>query len=475
MYIDVSKDHPAAVSGAGTRESVQEAAQDNHAISSCSMEAETMAYTAYNDPSLGFTTRQLHAGYDPDEDTYGSKAVPIYQSAAYSLKDIDNCIDIFKFAREGQSYSRFQNPTNDILERRIASLDGGAAAVSFGSGMAAITNTILNLCQAGDNIVLVRTIYGGTTNLLQHILPQYGICGRFVDDPDDPEAFRAQIDEHSKAVYVECLGNPLINIPDFDTLSEIAHEAGIPFVVDNTFATPYLFRTFEHGADIAVYSATKYLCGHGTTIAGLVVEKGGFNWLSGKFPQFEDFNSKYRDWVGGEKMDRIMFSQRLRQVYLCDVGANLSPVSAWLILQGIETLSLRMREHSRNAEAVAEFLEQHPAVREVSYPTLKSSKYHKLAGKYFPLGCSGMMMFRVKGSQEDAASLLEKVHLFGFMVNVGDAHSLITHPATSTHFGQPEEVLHGAGIYPDSIRLSIGIEDKEDLIQDLGQALDTLL
>lgn len=434
-----------------------------------------MAFTADRDQTLGFTTRQLHAGYNPDEDTYGSKAVPIYQSACYSLKDIDNCIDVFKFAKEGQSYSRFENPTNDVLERRIASLEGGARAVSFGSGMAAITNTILNLCRAGDNIVLVKTIYGGTTSLLTGILPQYGITGKFVSNPDDPEAFRAQIDEHTKAIYVECLGNPLINVPDFEALSAVAHDAGIPLVIDNTFATPYLFRPFEHGADIVVYSATKYLCGHGTTIGGLVVEKGGFPWLNGKFPQFEAFNQKYRDWVGAEKMDREMFSQRLRQVYLCDVGANLSPVSAWLILQGIETLSLRMREHCKNAQAVAEFLEQHPAVRSVSYPGLKSSRYHALAQKYFPLGCSGMMMFRVNGSQADAASLLEKVHLFGFMVNVGDAKSLITHPATSTHFGQPKEVLEGAGIYPDSIRLSIGIEDKEDLIADLKQALDTLV
>ena len=310
-----------------------------------------MAFTADRDQTLGFTTRQLHAGYNPDEDTYGSKAVPIYQSACYSLKDIDNCIDVFKFAKEGQSYSRFENPTNDVLERRIASLEGGARAVSFGSGMAAITNTILNLCRAGDNIVLVKTIYGGTTSLLTGILPQYGITGKFVSNPDDPEAFRAQIDEHTKAIYVECLGNPLINVPDFEALSAVAHDAGIPLVIDNTFATPYLFRPFEHGAD----------------------------------------NQKYRDWVGAEKMDREMFSQRLRQVYLCDVGANLSPVSAWLILQGIETLSLRMREHCKNAQAVAEFLEQHPAVRSVSYPGLKSSRYHALAQKYFPLGCSGMM------------------------------------------------------------------------------------
>lgn len=434
-----------------------------------------MAFTAYKDERLGFTTRQLHAGYNPDEDPYGSKAVPIYQSACYSLKDIDNCIDVFKFAKDGQSYARFKNPTCDVLERRMVSLEGGAAAVAFGSGMAAISNTILNLCRAGDNVVLVKTIYGGTTSLISQILPQYGITGKFVDNPDDPEEFRARIDDHTRAVYLECLGNPLINIPDFEAIAQVAHEAGIPLVIDNTFATPYLFRPFEHGADIVVYSATKYLCGHGTTIAGLVVEKGGFPWLSGRFPQFEDFDRENRDWIGPEKMDREMFSQRLRKTYLCDIGAHLSPISAWLLLQGIETLSLRMREHCKNAQAVAEFLEGHPAVREVSYPGLASSKYHDLARRYFPKGCSGMMTIRVKGSQEDAASILEKVHLFGFMVNVGDAKSLITHPASSTHFGQPEEVLCGAGIYPDSLRLSIGIEDKEDLIADLKQALDTLL
>ncbi len=256
-----------------------------------------MAFTADRDQTLGFTTRQLHAGYNPDEDTYGSKAVPIYQSACYSLKDIDNCIDVFKFAKEGQSYSRFENPTNDVLERRIASLEGGARAVSFGSGMAAITNTILNLCRAGDNIVLVKTIYGGTTSLLTGILPQYGITGKFVSNPDDPEAFRAQIDEHTKAIYVECLGNPLINVPDFEALSAVAHDAGIPLVIDNTFATPYLFRPFEHGADIVVYSATKYLCGHGTTIGGLVVERGGFRSLRRSIRSTET-GSALRRWTG---------------------------------------------------------------------------------------------------------------------------------------------------------------------------------
>jgi len=429
-----------------------------------------MAFNAYKDDSLGFTTRQLHAGYDPDADTFGAKAVPIYQSAAYSLQDVDHCIDLFQWSAEGQSYGRFKNPTNDVLERRICSLEGGTSAVSFASGMAAISATILNLCTAGDNVVLVKTIYGGTTNLMSHILPQYGITPHYVENPDDTGAYRSQIDENTKAVYVESLGNPLINIPDFDAIAALAHEHGIPFIVDNTFATPYLFRPFEHGADIVIYSATKYLCGHGTAIGGLVIENNRFDWGSGRFPQIREFNDKWAGFQGNSNV----FTRRLRQLYLCELGANLAPVNAWLILQGIETLSLRMKQHCENAEAVAVFLESHPAVREVDYPALKSSRYYGKAKKYFPNGVSGMMSFRTKAGLDETVSLLSKVHLFGYMVNVGDAKSLITHPETSTHFGQPREVLEGAGIYDDSIRLSIGIEDKEDLIADLKQALDTI-
>lgn len=432
-----------------------------------------MSYEAYKNNQLGFTTRQLHAGYNPAEH-YRSKAVPIYQTAAFELGDFERCIRLFDYSEEGHSYVRFSNPTNTVLERRLASLEGGIEAIALGSGMAAISNTFLNIAKSGDEIVAVNTLYGGSRTLLNNILPDYGIVGRFVDDENDIESYRKVITEKTKAIYIESLGNPGMNIIDIEAVANLAHEHGIPLIVDNTFATPYLLRPFEYGADIVCYSATKYLAGHWTTIVGAVVEKGGFNWLNGKFPQFEKFYDEYKDTIGKDNLDKTMFTKRLRIRYLTDLGAHLSPTSAFYLLQGIETLSLRMREHAANAQKVAEFLEGHPKVLSVAYPGLKSNKYHELAKKYFPKGPGAIMSIRLKGGIEAARKVLEEVKVFDYMVNVGDAKSLIVHSATSTHFGQSKEEREKAGVYDDTLRLSIGIEETEDLIADLKHALDSI-
>ena len=432
-----------------------------------------MSYEAYKDSSLGFTTRQLHAGYNPGEH-YRSKAVPIYHTAAFELGDFDRCTRLFDYSEEGHSYVRFSNPTNDVLEKRIASLEGGSAALSLSSGMAAISNTFLNLATAGDEIAAVQTLYGGSTTLLNKILPEYGIKGRFIEDENDIESYKRAINEKTKAIYIESLGNPGMNIVDIEAIAKLAHENGIPLVIDNTFATPYLIKAFDYGADILCYSATKYLAGHGTIIVGLVVEKGGFDWHNGKFPQFDSFYEEYKDTIGEEELRKNIFTKRLRIRYLTDFGSHLSPTNAFYLLQGMETLSLRMERHVENALKVAQFLESHPQILQVSYPGLESSPYYNLAKKYFPKGPGAILSIRLKGGLEAVKKVLERVRIFDYMVNVGDAKSLIVHSATSTHFGQSKEQREKAGVYDDTLRLSVGIEDGEDLIADLKQALDWL-
>ena len=430
-----------------------------------------MGYEAYKNNSLGFSTRQLHAGYNPVEH-YRAKAVPIYQTAAFELGDYDRCLRLFEYAEEGHSYVRFSNPTNMVLEKRLASLEGGGSCVSFGSGMAAISSTLLNLAGAGDEIIAVSTLYGGSTTLLAELFPEYGISTRFVEDENDISSYEKLINNKTKAIYIESLGNPGMNILDIEAIAALAHEYGIPLVVDNTFATPYLFTAFDYGVDIVCYSATKYLSGHGTTIAGLVVERGGFDWLNGRFPQFEKFYEENKAAIGDEILLREMFTKRLRMRYLTDLGGHMSPTTAFYVLQGIETLSLRMERHVENAKAVAEFLEGHPAIKKVSYPGLSSNPYHALANKYFPKGAGAIMSVRLEGGIEAAKAVLERVKLFDYMVNVGDAKSMIVHPASSTHFGHSKEDNEKAGVYEDSLRLSIGIEDGKDLIEDLRQALE---
>ena len=429
-----------------------------------------MSYEAYKDQSLGFTTRQLHAGYNPAEH-YRSKAVPIYQTAVFQLGDYDRCVRLFDYSEEGHSYVRFSNPTNDVLEKRIASLEGGSAALSLASGMAAISNTFLNLCNSGDEIVAVQTLYGGSTTLLSHVLPDYGIIGRFVEDEDDLDSYKKQINEKTKAIYIECLGNPGMNIVDIEKIADLAHANGIPLVVDNTFATPYLLRPFDFGADVVCYSATKYLAGHGTIIAGLVVENGKFDYLNGRFPQFEKFFDDYKNQIEPEQLKKEIFTKRLRIQFLTDFGAHMSPQTAFYLMQGMETLSLRLERHTHNAQKLAEFLEAHPKVESVNYPGLPSNKYHSLAEKYFPKGPGAILSANIKGGREGALKVLEKVRVFDYMVNVGDAKSLIIHPASSTHFSQNPEERAKAGVYDNTLRLSVGIEDTEDLIHDLEQAL----
>lgn len=429
-----------------------------------------MSYEAYQDESLGFTTRQLHAGYNPAEH-YRSKAVPIYQTAVFELGDYERCVRLFDYSEEGHSYVRFSNPTNTVLEKRIASLEGGSAALSLASGMAAISNTFLNLCNSGDEIVAVQTLYGGSTTLLSHILPDYGITCRFVEDENDIESYRKNINDRTKAIYIEALGNPGMNIVDIERIAELAHEYGIPLVIDNTFATPYLLRPFEYGADIVCYSATKYLAGHGIAIAGLVVENGKFNYLNGRFPQFEAFYEEYKSCIEPETLKREMFTKRLRIRYLTDFGAHMTPQTAFYLLQGMETLSLRMERHTYNAQKLAEFLQGHDKIESVNYPGLEGNPYHELAEKYFPKGPGAILSINVKGGREAAIRVVDHVRVFGYMVNVGDAKSLIVHPASSTHFGQTVEERAKAGVFENTLRLSVGIEDIDDLIHDLEQAL----
>jgi O-acetylhomoserine (thiol)-lyase len=429
-----------------------------------------MSYEAYKDDSLGFTTKQLHAGYNPAEH-YRSKAVPVYQTAAFELGDYDRCMRLFSYEEEGHSYVRFSNPTNTVLEKRISALEGGTAALALASGMAAISNTFLNLARSGDEIVAVKTLYGGSTTLLSSILPQYGITGRFVEDENDIAAYERLITDKTKALYVESLGNPGMNIVDMAEIARLAHRYGVPLVVDNTFATPYLMRPFDYGADIVCYSATKYLGGHGTVIGGLVVEKGGFDYFNGRFPQIEQFYRDYQDSIPDDELRRTLFTKRLRIVYLTDFGAHMSPMQAFYLLQGIETLSLRMERHTQNALQVASYLADHPAVKAVSYPGLPQSPFYRLAKRYFPRGPGAILAVRLKGGREAALAVLEKVRIFDYMVNVGDAKSLIVHPASSTHFSQSPVMREAAGVYDDTLRLSVGIEDADDLIGDLRQAM----
>jgi O-acetylhomoserine (thiol)-lyase len=429
-----------------------------------------VTYDAHDDQSLAFDTLQLHAGYDPAAHN-GSKAVPVYQTSAFELGDFDRCVRLFDYAEEGHSYVRFSNPTNDVLEKRMAALEGGAAALSMSSGMAAISNTLLNLAQTGDEIAAVTTLYGGTTGLLKHVLPDYGISTRWVEDASDPAAYEVAISERTKAVYIESLGNPCMNVIDLEAVAAIAHARGVPVVVDSTFATPYLMQPFAFGADIVCHSSTKYISGHGTTIGGIAVEKGGFDWENGNFPQFERFICENEPCIEAEALRHTAFTRRLRMRYLTELGGHMSPMTAFLTLQGVETLSLRMQRHADNALAVAAFLESHPAVREVSYPSLPSSPQHHLAAKYFPRGSGAILGVRVHGGLAAAKRVLANVRIFDYMVNVGDCKSLIVHPATSIHHGLPAEEQRKAGVYEDTLRISVGTEDAGDLIRDLAQAL----
>ncbi len=417
-----------------------------------------------------FETLQLHAGHTVD--ATGSRAVPIYQTTSYVFKDAEQAAGRFALTDAGPIYTRLGNPTQDVLEGRVAALEGGAGAIAVASGSAAIAYAIQNVASAGDNIVAASTLYGGTYNLFSATLPRFGITTKFVN-PDNLDEFKAAIDDNTKAVYVESVGNPGANLVDLEAIAEIAHSHGIIVIVDNTFGTPYLFRPFEHGADVVVHSATKYLGGHGTTIAGVIVESGKFDYkASGRYPGFVEGDVHYNGLVYGDLP--IPFTVKVRAQLLRDTGAAITPLAAWLIIQGIETLSLRVERHVENTRKVVDFLVNHPKIAYVNYPELPNSPYKALADKYFPKGVGAVFTFGVKGGKEEGIKFVDALEIFSNLANVADAKSLVIHPASTTHAQlSPEEQLT-AGVKPEQLRVSIGIENVEDIIADLAQALDKL-
>jgi len=426
-------------------------------------------------PGLG--TQSLHAGQKPDPTT-GSRAVPIYQTTSYQFRDTEHAANLFGLKELGNIYTRIMNPTTDVLEQRVAALEGGSGALAHASGQAAITAAILNLAGAGDHIVSVSQLYGGTYNLFHYTLPKLGIEVSFVDG-DDPENFRKAVRKNTKAFYGEGLGNPRLNIFPFAEVGQIAKEAGVPLIIDNTALSPYLNRPFEHGANIVVHSATKHIGGHGTSIGGLVVDGGNFDWGNGKFPGFTEPDLSYHGLPHWEAFKafppaggaNIAFIMKMRLQFLRDVGSCLSPFNAFLLLQGLETLHLRMERHCANALKVAQFLEAHPKVKWTNYPGLKSSKYHDLAKKYLTNGYGALVGFGLKSGLEGGRKFIDGLQLHSHVANIGDARSLAIHPASTTHSQLTAAERDSAGVTDDYVRLSVGIEDIEDILADLEQAL----
>ncbi len=416
-------------------------------------------------------TLAVHAGTAPDPTT-GARAVPIHATTSYVFRDTAHAADLFGLRAFGNIYSRITNPTCDAFEQRIAALEGGQAALALASGQSAIALTLLHLCRAGDHVVASRTLYGGTVTLLTHTLPRWGVTTRFVDI-HDLAAVRRAIDAGTRALYVETIGNPRLDVPDFAALAAIAHEAGIPLVVDNTFATPFLARPIEHGADVVVHSATKWIGGHGTAIGGVVVDGGTFDWGSNeRFRSFyADPEPAYHGLKFAETFGSAAYAIRLRTVLLRNTGAALSPFNAFLFLQGLETLPLRMERHSANALAVARHLEGHEHVSWVNYPGLDSNAYHEVANRVLDGGYGGLVTFGIKGGREAGRKLIESLELFSHLANIGDAKSLAIHNATTTHSQLNEDELAASGVTQDTVRLSVGIEHVDDILGDLDQAL----
>ena len=420
-----------------------------------------------------FETLQLHAGQVVDATTK-SRAVPIYQTTSFVFEDTQEGAELFALQKAGNIYTRITNPTTSAFEERIAALEGGAGALATASGMAALTYTILGLAHAGDHVVAASTIYGGTFNLLKETLPRYGITTTFVDI-DNLEEVEAAIGENTKLVLIETLGNPVINIPDIEKIAEIAHKHRIPLVADNTFATPYLINVFSHGVDISVHSATKFIGGHGTTIGGVIVDSGKFDWAaSGKFPQFVNEDPSYHNLSYTRDVGAAAFIVAARVQLLRDMGAALSPFNSFLLLQGLETLSLRVERHVQNAEKIVDFLVNHPKVEKVNYPKLADSPYHALAEKYLPKGVGSIFTFHVKGGEAEARKVIDSLEIFSNLANVADAKSLVVHPATTTHAQLSDFDLEAAGVTKNQIRLSIGLENVDDLIEDLRLALENI-
>lgn len=419
---------------------------------------------------LHFETKQLHAGQTVDPVTK-SRAVPIYQTTSYVFDDTQHAEDLFGLKRPGNVYSRMMNPTTDVFERRMAALEGGVGALATASGSAAVTYAILNVTRAGDHIVAASTLYGGTYNLFSATLPRYGITTTFVD-PDAPENFAAAITERTRALYIETLGNPGINVVDMEAVAKIAHDHGIPLIVDNTFGTPYLIRPMEHGADIVVHSATKFIGGHGTSIGGVIVDSGKFDWTNGGFPDYTEPDGSYHGMRYGFDCGEAAFITRARVQLLRDTGACLSPFHSFLFLQGLETLSIRVERHVENTVKVTRFLEGHPKVTRVNYPGLPSSPYFELANRYFPKGAGSIFTFCVRGGAAAARKVIDSLEIFSDLANVADAKSLAVHPASTTHQQLSAAQQAACGVTPDQIRLSIGLEHAEDLIEDLRLALE---
>ena len=420
-----------------------------------------------------FETLQLHAGQVVDATTK-SRAVPIYQTTSFVFEDTQEGADLFALQKAGNIYTRITNPTTSAFEERIAALEGGVGALATASGMAALTYTILGLAHAGDHVVAASTIYGGTFNLLKETLPRYGITTTFVDI-DNLEEVEAAIKDNTKLVLIETLGNPVINIPDIEKIAEIAHKHQIPLVADNTFATPYLINVFSHGVDIVVHSATKFIGGHGTTIGGVIVDSGKFDWAaSGKFPQLVQEDPSYHNISYTRDVGAAAFIVATRVQLLRDMGAALSPFNSFLLLQGLETLSLRVERHIQNAEKIVDFLVNHPKVEKVNYPKLPDSPYHALAEKYLLKGVGSIFTFHVKGGEAEARKVIDNLEIFSNLANVADAKSLVVHPATTTHAQLSDSDLEAAGVTKNQIRLSIGLENVDDLIEDLRLALEKI-
>jgi O-acetylhomoserine (thiol)-lyase len=423
--------------------------------------------------SFDFETLLLHGGQQPDPAT-GSRAVPIYQTTSYVFDNTEHAAKLFGLEEGGNIYSRIMNPTVDVLEQRLALLEGGIGALGVSSGMAAISLAVLNIAGAGDEIVAATNLYGGTYNLFSVTLPKYGITVKFVD-PSDPENFRKAITPKTKALFGETIGNPSLNILDIEKVADIAHENGIPLLIDNTFATPYVCKPIEWGADIVIHSATKWIGGHGTTIGGIVVDGGKFDWNSEKFPGFTEPDRSYNGIRYATDVGEAAFITKLRVQLLRDFGSCLSPQSAFLLLQGLETLHLRVERHNQNAVKIAEHLQEHSEVNWVSYPGLREHPSYHLAQKYFKNGTGSIVVFGIKGGREAGRKVVDNIKLWSHVANVGDAKSLIIHPASTTHQQLNSEELKSTGVTEDLVRLSIGLESPQDLINELDQAIEAAL
>jgi O-acetylhomoserine (thiol)-lyase len=421
------------------------------------------------DKKLDFATLALHAGQSPDEATL-SRAVPIYQTSSYVFKSSEHAANLFALKEFGNIYTRLMNPTTDVLEKRLAELDGGVGALAVASGQAAITYAVLNITKAGQNIVSTSFLYGGTYNLFHYTFPKLGINVKFVDS-SDPENVRKAIDENTRLVYMESVGNPKNNVDDFEAIGKIAHEAGIPFIVDNTVTTPFLFKPLENGADIVVYSLTKFIGGHGTSIGGAIVDGGKFPWNNGQFPELTEPDPSYHGIKYWEALGNLSYIIKMRLTLLRDMGAPLSPFNSFLFLQGLETLHVRMPRHVENAQKIAEWLENNPLVNWVNYPGLTSHKDNARARKYLPKGTGAIIGFGIKGGVEAGKKFIDSVKLLSHLANIGDAKTLVIHPASTTHQQLTDEEQLATGVTADFIRLSVGLEDVNDLISDIDQAL----